>query len=438
VTSPEEMKQRLDEGGLLVGEMVVYEDFLYYKGGVYRHAWGDRIGSHAVEIEGYDDAQVCWRVKNSWGTSWGDSSGYFRMACGEAGIEDNVYEIVYTTTPTPTITPEPEPMADDYVAEGLAHFEQGCPLLREHTDCTAGIRHLQQAIEICTAVTELDQNNALAYSCRGMSRSCLEEGLNEAVQDLEHALNLGLEGDQRVQAEQELPALNAKLAAPVCVSVQAPVFGVGITEDGKLINPASEFPAGATREVSARWEIANPCNENVTYKWRWNDELNCQHPGILDETWDWTSSAFFSDEGTFELGTGCVSIWHAGEELSGSEGCFTVTEQPTPPPSSGAPEILSIEFPSQITADGTPFYGTLEFTDPEGDITGVSFDPINAIEFPSFAFNPMDYVAEGDFYRGRSNFNMYCTIVQDVTMRVTLYDASGNSSHPVDFTFGCR
>lgn len=38
-------------------------------------------GNHAMLIVGYDDARGAWRVRNSWGTAWGDS-GYFWMAYG--------------------------------------------------------------------------------------------------------------------------------------------------------------------------------------------------------------------------------------------------------------------------------------------------------------------------------------------------------------------
>jgi len=34
------------------------------------------LGGHAVLIVGYDDAQACYLVRNSWGKDWGDS-GYF-------------------------------------------------------------------------------------------------------------------------------------------------------------------------------------------------------------------------------------------------------------------------------------------------------------------------------------------------------------------------
>ena len=55
---------------------------------------------HAVAIVGYDDAEQCWIIKNSWGPDWGEN-GFFRIAAGtnECGIEDEVYAINYATVP---------------------------------------------------------------------------------------------------------------------------------------------------------------------------------------------------------------------------------------------------------------------------------------------------------------------------------------------------
>jgi len=64
--------------GPLVTTMIVYEDLLYYKSGVYRHVTGERLGGHAVTLVGYDDTENAFIVKNSWGKKWGEN-GYFRI-----------------------------------------------------------------------------------------------------------------------------------------------------------------------------------------------------------------------------------------------------------------------------------------------------------------------------------------------------------------------
>lgn len=72
------IKSALIEYGPLVICFPVYEDFIHYKRGVYRHKWGDRVGGHLVALVGYNDRKQCWIVKNSWGDHWGDD-GWFKM-----------------------------------------------------------------------------------------------------------------------------------------------------------------------------------------------------------------------------------------------------------------------------------------------------------------------------------------------------------------------
>mgnify|MGYP000848185767 CR=1 FL=1 len=68
----------------------VYDDFDTYGGGCYEwNGVSPYSGGHAVLIIGWDDdycdGNGAWRVKNSWGTYWGDD-GYFWIKYGECGI----------------------------------------------------------------------------------------------------------------------------------------------------------------------------------------------------------------------------------------------------------------------------------------------------------------------------------------------------------------
>lgn len=71
------------QNGPLMTTMTVYEDFMFYTGGVYEHVTGEALGGHAVTIVGYDDAAQAWIVRNSWGAGWGES-GYFRIKYTDA------------------------------------------------------------------------------------------------------------------------------------------------------------------------------------------------------------------------------------------------------------------------------------------------------------------------------------------------------------------
>jgi C1A family cysteine protease len=79
------IKSALNQGVPINTGMKVYDDFRYYKSGVYKHVSGSYLGGHAVCIVGYDDGGGYWIIKNSWGTGWGES-GFFRMAYGECSV----------------------------------------------------------------------------------------------------------------------------------------------------------------------------------------------------------------------------------------------------------------------------------------------------------------------------------------------------------------
>ena len=84
---PAAIKHHIYGYGPVTACMVVYDDFFHYTGGVYRHTTEETRGGHCVALIGWDDEQGCWIAKNSWGTDWGEA-GYFRIAYGEAYLED--------------------------------------------------------------------------------------------------------------------------------------------------------------------------------------------------------------------------------------------------------------------------------------------------------------------------------------------------------------
>lgn len=74
--------------GSVTAAFTVYEDFVNYKSGVYRHTSGSALGGHAVKIIGYGEDY--WIVNNSWNNSWGDN-GTFKIAFGECGIDSSCH-----------------------------------------------------------------------------------------------------------------------------------------------------------------------------------------------------------------------------------------------------------------------------------------------------------------------------------------------------------
>jgi len=61
----------------------------YWDGDIYR-CTNDNGVNHCVVVLGYDEAEGCWIVKNSWGSGW-NGDGYFKVGYGECQIERYVY-----------------------------------------------------------------------------------------------------------------------------------------------------------------------------------------------------------------------------------------------------------------------------------------------------------------------------------------------------------
>jgi|GEM_PF-5528932 len=74
----DDLRGALQEGPLAVA-MYVPDDFFGYSGGIYKYKGGNKSWGHAVLVVAYNDAERYFKVKNSWGTGWGEG-GYFRIS----------------------------------------------------------------------------------------------------------------------------------------------------------------------------------------------------------------------------------------------------------------------------------------------------------------------------------------------------------------------
>jgi len=88
------MQQDMFDNGPQEVAFDVYEDFMHYTGGVYKHTTGSYLGGHAVKAIGWGEqnGEKYWLVQNSWNTNWGEK-GYFKIRRGtnECDIESNTY-----------------------------------------------------------------------------------------------------------------------------------------------------------------------------------------------------------------------------------------------------------------------------------------------------------------------------------------------------------
>jgi len=89
-----DMMTELSTNGPCEGAFSVYEDFMTYTSGIYKHVSGGYEGGHAIRILGYgvDNGVKYWLIANSWNVHWGEK-GYFRILRGsnECGIENTMW-----------------------------------------------------------------------------------------------------------------------------------------------------------------------------------------------------------------------------------------------------------------------------------------------------------------------------------------------------------
>ena len=103
---------------------------------------------------------------------------------------------------------------------------------------------------------------------------------------------------------------------------------------------------------------------------------------------------------------------------------------PPPAPASG-PQVLSIDFPKQITADGNEVSGKVHFRAPSGTLVRADFQVVKATLFTSFSFDPQVRGKTQGFFQ----FSISTVIPQQITLRVTLTNEQGQTSPAKEFSF---
>lgn len=70
---------------------LVYQDFMSYKSGIYKHTSGKLLGGHAIKVLGWgvEGGVKFWIAANSWATKWGEN-GFFRIQEGQCQFDDNM------------------------------------------------------------------------------------------------------------------------------------------------------------------------------------------------------------------------------------------------------------------------------------------------------------------------------------------------------------
>jgi hypothetical protein len=105
-------------------------------------------------------------------------------------------------------------------------------------------------------------------------------------------------------------------------------------------------------------------------------------------------------------------------------------------PASSPPVITKVDFLKGIPANGTKFMGWVSFRDPDGDVNLMTLDVVSSVSMKGSQNDP-NHSLQGSPTEGRYAMECWCYRKQEVTMRVTLFDAAGNSSNSMDFSFEC-
>merc|ERR1711998_388406 len=72
------LQSALQKQPVSIGIQADQSSFQFYSGGILTAACGTQL-DHSVLAVGYDTSSSYWLVKNSWGSTWGDS-GYVKLS----------------------------------------------------------------------------------------------------------------------------------------------------------------------------------------------------------------------------------------------------------------------------------------------------------------------------------------------------------------------
>ncbi len=109
VPTVDAIKNAIYTYGPVAAAVCVNSTFQAYTGGIYAPTKPCSQINHAIVLTGWDDANQYWILRNSWGTSWGES-GYMRIRWNANQVGYGANYVVYNggnEPPPPTPTPPP-------------------------------------------------------------------------------------------------------------------------------------------------------------------------------------------------------------------------------------------------------------------------------------------------------------------------------------------
>lgn len=94
LTDVSQIKNEIYTNGPITAAMLVYDDFMTYKSGIYIRQSKNLLGGHAIKGIGWGIDKASghhfWIMANSWSANWGEN-GFFRIKMGECQIDSMAY-----------------------------------------------------------------------------------------------------------------------------------------------------------------------------------------------------------------------------------------------------------------------------------------------------------------------------------------------------------
>lgn len=252
--------------GPVLATILVYDDFFYYKSGIYQFAtcihkidatnyeWTTNSnlctpGSHAVAIVGYNDNGGYWIIKNSWDTTWGDN-GFGYIKYGQIAIENGAIAMQMSSASVGVVASVYPTQADTQTEVTLTCSTNGI---------LSSLEGRCKSTEDWSAITTGNRKPCLYGTSGTYTPGCRANGT--IVDNVDSPVSISITSTN----QPPIPSINADYTlgvAPLSVSFR----GICVDPDGTCVSYLWNFGDGSPTSSSQNIAhiYANPGNYTVS------------------------------------------------------------------------------------------------------------------------------------------------------------------------------